>query len=246
METEPLIAIPCPTPEDERRLADVAVLADGVVHDIRNPLNVIRSNLYLLRQRLDDAEPKVIRSLDRIDDQVTVALRLLEGLQAIYRSDSPQSQRVNLKELVVRLVESYTLPEGLSIQVEASDQLPLATGDPQLIDAVVRALIRNAQDSLMEPPGGRDGTITVRLHASDHEAAVTIEDAGPGFERDALDRAFEPFFTTRRSRSGLGLAVAAKVARALRGRLVVESRPGSGASVTLFIPTGRTKAIQPS
>src|SRR6266542_6291617 len=77
----------------DQRMADLATFSSGLVHDIRNPLNVIRTNVYLLRQRLAEADPKVLRAVERIDDQVTVAMALLDGVQAFYRAEQPQFQR---------------------------------------------------------------------------------------------------------------------------------------------------------
>src|SRR5689334_17392326 len=88
--------------EAERRMADLSVFADGLVHDLRNPLNVIKTNLYLLRHRVPQDDPKVVRVLDRIEDQIAAQERLLEDPQAFYRSGRPALQQVDFNELVRR------------------------------------------------------------------------------------------------------------------------------------------------
>src|SRR5438445_11487516 len=86
--------------EAERRMADLATFADGLIHDIRNPLNVIKTSLYLLRQRVPADDPAVLRVLSRLEDQVAAEERLLEGAQAFYRADRPAFQRLDLNDLV--------------------------------------------------------------------------------------------------------------------------------------------------
>src|SRR5437879_12328690 len=81
--------------EAERRMADLATFTDGLIHDVRNPLSVIKTSLYLLRQRLPAADPAVLRVLTRLDDQVTAEERLLEGAQAVYRGDRPSFHRID-------------------------------------------------------------------------------------------------------------------------------------------------------
>src|SRR6188474_640515 len=90
--------------EADRRMEDLATFSDGLVHDIRNPLNVVKSNLYLVRQRLQTEDPKLLRALERIEDQVEAQERLLESAQAFYRANQPVMQRVHVNEVVRRVV----------------------------------------------------------------------------------------------------------------------------------------------
>src|SRR5438105_2721624 len=92
--------------EAERRMADLATFADGLIHDVRNPLNVIKTSLYLLRQRLPGDDPAVLRVLARLDDQVAAEERLLDGVQVVYRVSRPAFQRLDANDLVRRAVAS--------------------------------------------------------------------------------------------------------------------------------------------
>jgi two-component system, LuxR family, sensor kinase FixL len=215
----------------DQRMADLATFASGVVHDIRNPLNVIRTNVYLLRQRLSEEEPRTQRALERIDDQVTLAMRMLDGIQAIYRSDSPTPQRVQLNQAAQAVAETTTLPEGTTLQLELDQSLPLVTVDPQLLDAAIRALLRNALDAL---PAG--GSIRVSTDQEAGRARIVVQDSGEGVPEEVRARVFEPFFTTRRARSGLGLALVSKVAQAHGGTAEVRSFAGSGTQAILALP----------
>jgi signal transduction histidine kinase len=220
-----------PASPDDQRMADMATFASGVVHDIRNPLNVIRTNVYLLRQRMPEEDSRTLRALERIDDQVTLAMRMLDGIQAIYRSDSPTPQRVQLNQAVRAVAESTTVTEGVSLQLELDEGLPLVTVDPQLLDAALRALVRNALDALA---GG--GSIRISTEREGTKARIIVQDSGAGIPEEVQPRVFEPFFTTRRSRSGLGLALVRKVAEAHGGCAEVRAFPGTGTQAILALP----------
>lgn len=233
----PLSVSPGPNTEAaDQRMADLAAFADGLVHDVRNPLNVIRSNLYLLRQRLPE-DPRTERALSRMDDQVTVALRLLEGVQAFYRCDRPAMQRVQLNDVVRGVVATIPAPEECELRTELDESLPLITADPQLIDAGLRAMLRNALDAV---PGG--GVVTVRTAGTEGRATLSVEDTGPGIDGDALPRVFDPFYTTRKGRSGLGLPLLAKIGRAHGGEARLDTGP-EGSRTVLELPIGEPSAF---
>lgn len=215
----------------ERRMSDLATFSDGLVHDIRNPLNVVRSNLYLLRQRLGTDDPRVVRALNRIDDQVTAELRHLEGIEAFYRTDRCAPQRVQLNDLVKAVLDTVTVPEGCELQSALAEDLPLVSADPQLVEAGLRALLRNALEAV---PGG--GTIRVSTVRTASGVDLVVEDDGEGLAPEVLARAFEPFYTTRRAHGGLGLALVAGIARAHGTTARIGSRAGEGTEATLALP----------
>jgi signal transduction histidine kinase len=230
------------TPEDsaatpdsgvEARMADLATFTNGVVHDLRNPLNVIRTNIYLLRQRLTGDDPKATRAIDRIDDQVTAAMRLLEGYQAFYRSDAPTLQRVQVNEIIGNLEGALVLPEGIELVLSRGEDLPIVTADPQLLEAAVRALVRNAVEAM---PAG--GTLRIGAQSSEGSVSLVVEDTGAGIPEEVRTRAFEPLFTTRRAQAGLGLALVDKIARVHGGRARLDSAEGHGTRVAIELPAG--------
>jgi signal transduction histidine kinase len=212
-------------------MADLAAFADGLVHDLRNPLNVIRTNVYLLRQRLPAADGRTLRTVDRIDDQVTAAMQILEGAQAFYRSDRPLPEETGLAALARRVVNGTSPPEGVSLDLVETGPETILLVDPSLVEAALRALIRNAFEAM--PDGGE---ACVRTETIGGRARLTVEDCGPGMPDDLLRRAPEPFFTTRKAHAGLGVTLAEKVARAHGGRLVLDSAPGEGTRAVLEFP----------
>jgi signal transduction histidine kinase len=215
----------------ERRMADLARFVDGLVHDLRNPLNVIKTNLYLLRQRIPTDDPKVARSLTRIEDQLAAEERLLESAQAFYRADQPYLQQVQVNELVRRVISTTSVPEGCDLRAELREDLPTVRADPHLVEAALRALIRNAVEAV-----AGSGCIRVETGCAGTSVRLAVQDDGEGIPEEVLRRVFEPLFTTRRAHGGLGLALVARIARGLGGRVLVGSRVGQGTHVVIELP----------
>jgi signal transduction histidine kinase len=222
-------------------MADLSAFADGLVHDLRNPLNVIRTNVYLLRQKVPDADPKALRAIERIDDQVGLAMQLLNGVQAYDRSDRPTFGPVPLGDLVRRVVATQPVPEGCHIECSVAPDLPELSGDAAILDPAIRALLRNALEAL--PAGGR---VHVSAYVQNGNAQVEVRDSGGGIAEEVLARAFEPFYSTRRAHAGLGLPLARKVARAHGGDSWLDVTPGQGTTAVLRLPLGQATATSAS
>ena len=218
-----------------QRVADLSTFASGMVHDLRNPLNVIRTNLYLLRKWVPADEPRAVRALERVDDQVGVAMRLLEGAQAFYRAERATLQPTQLNEIVQNVADTTSLPEGYFLETDLAVDLPTISAEAQLLDSILRALIRNAVEAL----SGGGGTIRVRTEGVDGTVRLSVADNGEGISPEVGDRIFEPFFTTRRSHSGLGLATVSRVVSAHGGTVYAESEPGEGTRVVTDLPAAR-------
>ena len=214
-------------------MADISTFANGIAHDLRNPLNVIRTNLYLLRQRVPIEDARAVRALDRIDDQVTASMRLLDGVQAFSRIEQPSFQRVNVNELTRDVLDTIPAPEGCEIAYEPAPEVPLVTADPHLLECALRALVANAVEAV-----ATTGKVCVRTSGSPEHVRVEVQDSGPGVPEELLSRAFEPLFSTHRARSGLGLALVDRVARAHGGEAYLNSRPGDGTRAGLELPVG--------
>jgi signal transduction histidine kinase len=213
------------------RTADLATFARGVVHDLRNPLNVVVANLYLLRQRMEGAEPRALRPVERISDQVKVLENLLSGYLAFDQATHPAMQRLQVNEVARSVLDSTMVSEGVRLQFEPELELPPVQADPRLIEAVLRAIVRNAVRSMTG-----EGTVRVETCLAPGAVLLAVQDTGPGIAQDVLPRVFDPFFSTWEEHAGLGLPLAAVVAQAHGGSCRVRSTPGRGTVVELQLP----------
>lgn len=216
---------------DEQRLADLELFVRGVVHDLNNALNVMKTNLYLLRQRLPADEIKIQRPLTRIEDQVGTIRNMLEGYQALYHAEQPSRQRIDLNELVRNVLQHAGIPEGYQTRLELDDRLPLVDADPKLMEAAIRALLRN---SVRAMPGA--GEIVVSTQAENEGVNLVVQDTGPGIPEQIRDQVFQPFVSTWPEHAGLGLTLVDRVALAHDGRASVSSVPGEGTRVAIQLP----------
>jgi len=219
------------TESDEQRLADLELFVRGVVHDLNNALNVMQTNLYLLRQRLPADEIKIQRPLTRIEDQVGTIGSMLEGYQALYHAEQPSRQRLDLSELVRKVLQSVGVPDGYQLLTELAEELPLIEADPKLVEASLRAILRN---SIRAMPGM--GEIRVITRRDGDGVELVVEDTGPGVPAEVSNRVFEPFVSTWPEHAGLGLALVDRVAASHGGSASVTSAPGEGTRVTIRLP----------
>jgi two-component system sensor histidine kinase PilS (NtrC family) len=250
-----------------QRLEAVAELSASLAHEIKNPLASIRSateQLAGLATRgvdgalgADDADD--VRVLSRLTVRESDRLsRLLTEFLDFARARVTRVERVDTGALArdaARLAAAHPAAEAVRIHVEVPDDAPALDGDPELLHRALFNLALNAaQATAASHPGGA-GRVRVEVRTPDPEelpgglsfphgaVALQVSDDGPGIPAEALDRLFDPFFTTRREGSGLGLAVVQRAVEAHRGVVLVDGGgDGAGARFTMLLPRAEAGA----
>lgn len=213
------------------RLAALGGLAAGVAHELRNPLGIIGQAVTLLRKKYDPDEGD--RFFDYIPAEVARMNGLLKEFLSLTREQPLQLADTDLSRLAETVRERFA-GECAARKVEF---LHLADGPaPCRLDAdrmvqVGLNLVVNALDAM--PEGGR---LTSRVGRAGREVFWSLADTGVGIAPEHLPRLTEAFYTTKPEGAGLGLAIVEKLVRQHGGRLQIESRPGQGATFTLFFP----------
>jgi two-component system NtrC family sensor kinase len=219
---------------ETEKLAGIGRLAAGVAHEINNPLGVILGYVRVLLRRADGALAEDLRI---IEDEARRCQQIVEGLLALSHSIRLTPSSVDLRELcdevAIRLQESVQRPAG-SLRVEG---VAVVEGDAQRLRQVVFNLLKNALEAAPQ------GTVEVRIAEDALGVAVSVTDSGPGIRPEDRARLFEPFFTTRPSGTGLGLAVSQAIARAHGGRIEVDAPPAGGARFTLRLPRAGQETV---
>jgi len=220
-------------------LLHVGQLAAGVAHELRNPLAVIETSVFLLQEHVGD-DPRAARQLRRITEQLRLAGAIVNDLLDTVRGRrAPPSPMAtfDLARVVREAVAWVPRPPRLAIDLRLPDEPVVVPGDARRVRQVVINLVANAVQSL----DGHDDSpgIAVALDTDEHAAHVSVRDHGPGISPELLPRLFEPFVTTRPQGTGLGLALSRQIARDHRGDLRAESvdpSEGGGARFTLTLP----------
>jgi signal transduction histidine kinase len=221
------------------RLATIGQFAASIGHELRNPLGVIESSLYLLRQHLGPAAaaPNVAKHLDRIGGEVTRANKTIHDVLDLARNRPPARRSTPLGELVASAAEGALLPPTVAVKVAITPADLAVQVDPDQLRQVLVNLFTNAAQAM---PGG--GTIDVTAEApSSGAACLRVRDTGPGIPAELRPRIFEALFSTKPKGSGLGLALCRRILEAHGGGIDLEPSH-VGASFALVIPQASATA----
>ena len=212
------------------RLSTFGQLVGSIGHDLRNPLGVIETSLYILRGRMGSDE-RTVKHIDRIAEQLQIANGIISNLLDMIRSRPLAKEPVRLCEVVKGAVESVKRPPGVSLALDGIDALPSVDGDPVQLRQVLTNLLENAVYAASPA-----GEVTVRGRRSDVIVELDVEDTGPGVDPATRLRLFEPLITTKEKGIGLGLALVKRITERHGGAVSYSDRPGGGARFTLRLP----------
>ncbi|HLT36710.1 MAG TPA: protoglobin domain-containing protein [Enhygromyxa sp.] len=221
------------------RLATIGQLAASIDHDLRNPLSVIESSLYILRRRLRD-DSRASKHIDKIANQIDECDAIITHLLDMARNQSPRRERVVAAELIDSAIELARVPDDFTIEREGFADLVLWVDAALIKQAIVNLLINAVQ---AQRAGGH---ISLRASVSGDDVTIAVMDAGPGFDPDTLPLIFEPLVTTKTSGTGLGLALVKSVMERHGGHVSADNRATGGAEVKLYLPSALPPEPQPT
>ena len=236
-----------------QKMQAVGQLTGGIAHDFNNILGVIIGHLDLLRLRLPD-DPHATELLDVVVRAALHGKDLIGQLLAFSgrRQLNPRPSDVNaLVAEIVRLL-ARTIGSTIRVTTQPTSEGAVALVDPAALEAAVLNIALNARDAM---PGG--GTLAIRTSTTDvtqppatdddlkggSYVVLEIEDTGSGMPPDVVARAFEPFFTTKGGTggTGLGLSMVYGFAKQSGGTVTIDSKPGRGATVRMFLPMAKSR-----
>ena len=231
-----------------QRLESVGQLAGGIAHDFNNFLSVIRGYARFLIDGLP-ADSALRSDAEEVARAAESAAKLTNQLLVFSRRDVVQSRVVDLGEVledITSLLER-TLGEDVALSVLVENGLRPVEADPSQLEQVLVNLVVNARDAM---PGG--GRLAIGLANDDARGVpcirLTVQDSGHGMGADVLERAFEPFYTTKPKGqgTGLGLATVYGIVTQAGGSVEILSRPGEGTTVSVLLPASHARAAVPA
>jgi two-component system sensor histidine kinase HydH len=213
------------------RLATIGQFAASIGHELRNPLGVMESSVFLLREHLGATadEPKVRKHLDRIALEVKRSNKTIHDLLELARNRPPSRERTDLAKVVTSAIELTAVPRTVDIDASVA---PGATIDVDA-DQFRQVLINLLTNSVQAMNG--TGRISIDGDRAAGGATVRVRDGGPGVPAEVRTRVFEALFTTKAKGSGLGLALCRRIVDGHGGSIVVEPT-ADGASFLITIP----------
>ena len=234
-----------------QKMEAIGHLTGGIAHDFNNLLMAIQGSLELLQRRLPKDDPKVAQLLDNAIQGAQRGAALTQRMLAFARRQELKLVGLSVPELVQGMTELLQSSLGPSIQIETHFPLTLAKAhaDPHQLELAILNLAVNARDAM--PKGGaivigaREHNVTDEQGLKPgHYLCVTVTDTGAGMDEATLQRAIEPFFTTKGigKGTGLGLPMVHGMAQQSGGKLLLKSKPGLGTTAELYLPVAAADA----
>jgi two-component system sensor histidine kinase HydH len=208
------------------KLAGLGRLAAGIAHEVRNPLGVIRASATMVQESFDPAD-EAFRACQFIREETDRLDGLVKSLLGFARPTELRSAICSIEKLfdrVLQLADADLRARGIEARRELDPKLGELRGDPDLLAQMLLDLVTNAIEAMES-----GGPLDLRARVSGGDALLEVADAGPGIRDDEAARIFEPFHTTKPRGTGLGLAMARRIAIAHGGSLEAVQARGAGA-----------------
>ena len=214
--------------QQTERLATLGQVAGGVAHELRNPLNVVKTSVYYLLNARNPTPEKRAEHLKRIERHVELADNAITALSRFAKMPVPNLCPIRLATCVREVLEMNPSHGGVEVEVDIPAGLSPVLADVDQLRIVFGNLIRNAFDAM--PSGGR---LVIEARQADGAVEVAIRDSGTGIPPESLSRIMEPLYSTKARGLGLGLAIARSILEKNQGSLRVTSQVGQGSTFTV-------------
>ena len=221
--------------KDAERLAAIGATAGMVGHDIRNPLQAIIGDLYLIKEELentpqDDCKQSIQESLGGIEENIFYINKIVSDLQDYTKPVNPNIENVNLRDLINSTIILINIPENIETKIAVEGNLSLKV-DAFYLRRILTNLTINAMQAM--PKGGN---LTINAVSKKDKVNISVEDSGVGIPEDVRAKLFMPLFTTKSKGQGLGLAVVKRFVEGLNGKIAFESQEGNGTKFIIELP----------
>lgn len=238
-----------------QKMETVGQLSGGIAHDFNNLLQVIHGNLSILERSIPDSETKLRRNVANALSGTERAAILTKRLLAFSRRQSLDPRPIDVNRLILDMTELLhrTLGETVVIDTHLDPDLPNAFVDGNQLENAILNLAINARDAM--PRGGKLDICTQLAEIENDQAEsrteseryvlVKVRDFGEGMSKEVLERAVEPFFSTKEvgQGTGLGLSMVYGFVRQSDGHLEIKSTEGHGTTIDLYLPLTNAEAM---
>ena len=219
------------------RMAELGSLTGGLAHEIKNPLSTVQLNLQLLQEDLDPHNPAYSRIINRLNTVHREAGRLREILDDFLRYAGRielDPKPVDLNRMLEDLVDFFAPQAQLQrvqLRLRKHPTPVIANVDERLLKQAVLNLMLNGVQAMTA-----GGELMLSVAPRGREAVIDVIDTGPGIPPDAVGKIFQAYYTTKKSGTGIGLAMTKRIAEEHGGSIAVNSEPGKGSAFSIAVP----------
>jgi len=229
---------------ESERVSSILLLAAGVAHEIGNPLNSLNIHLQLMERKLakleeGSASDKLQKSVEICRGEVDRLDGIIKNFLEAIRPQEPDFQILNLYESLKEVIafQSNELSDrGISVEIDVGSEPPIVRADKNQMKQVFFNLLKNAMEAM--EPGGQLKIIT---RADEEFLYLKFSDTGKGISETDLAKVFQPYQTTKKRGSGLGLMIVQRIMNDHGGHIGIDSNEGEGTVVTLAFPKENRK-----
>jgi len=225
------------------RLSTLGEMAAGLAHELNQPLTAMSAFAEGALMRLDRGKLKkteIASLFSRIAEDAQRAGDIIRRLRNFVQKREAQRQRIDVNHLirdVYKFVESDVKQQGIAIEFELGNSIPVVKADPIEIQQVLINLIRNAYDALVQSDSDERIIMISSYQRKPNCVEVVVEDSGPGISHDMVEQVFEPFHTSKAEGLGIGLGICQNIIETHGGKIWLEQSSMGGASVHFDLPS---------
>ncbi|MFA5572110.1 MAG: PAS domain-containing protein [Crenarchaeota archaeon] len=220
---------------DYERLAAIGQTTGMVGHDIRNPLQALTAEVFLIKSELDNIQEikvkqNIIECIENIDENINYINKIVADLQDYSRKLKPEPMEVNLVALITDIFSTVKIPGIIQLSFNIKP-VSKVTADPTFIRRALTNLINNAVQAM--PNGGK---LEITSYHEHNNVCITVADTGVGIAEDVKHKLFSPMFTTKAKGQGLGLSVVKRLIEVQGGSVCFDSQLGRGTKFIIKLP----------
>ena len=214
------------------RLSSLGRLSTVIAHEIRNPLMIIKSALHTLRRPAASSD-EIRESATDIDGEVSRLNRVVNDVLDFARPITFDLAIADLNVLCRESAAAAQVAQGAAVAIDTDPTVGMIETDAERLRAALINLIDNARHAVSGRPTQR---VTLTTRRSGDTVTIAVTDTGAGIDRADLPRVFDPYFTTKRGGTGLGLPITKNIIEGLGGSIIADSEPGRGTDILITLP----------
>ncbi|MEE9401786.1 MAG: ATP-binding protein [Desulfobacteria bacterium] len=214
------------------RLITLGKLSSGIAHEINNPLAVIDSSIYFLKMHVSEEEEQTQLYLERIQDQARKASAIIQSLRDLTKMEEPNKKKLLLLPQITRVIADIKVPSGIKVMEKLPADDIYINVDQDQLKMAFQNIALNAIQAMNDK-----GVLAIGVEVTyNNWVEISFSDSGQGIAPENLEKIFEPFFSTKTTGIGFGLAIAKMVVEKHGGTLEAHSEQGKGASFIIRLP----------